>query len=642
MLLKLRGGQGNIFATILLGALIASFAIWGIGPTAFSGSSQVVATVGETEVHAQTYYRQVQNRAQTLQAQFGGQMSTQEIINLMRLDQQVLSQMVSEAAITEHLRVLGMRAGNPEVRKELESYEGFVLPDGTLSKEMVLQALQNTGLTRAEFMNDVRETISRRNLLQTLIGNEALLSKGYAEELYRYQAERRRATMINIPADTLADIPVATEEDLLAYYEENKSAYFTDERRSYNYILVTPDQFMDEVTLEDGIVEQEYEARIDEYVKPEQRGLQQVGFADQAAAEAFLTAVRSGADFVEAATSVTDFAAEEIELGEFSKAELETEFDAATAEAVFSLEDGSVTVPLQAFGGWNVYKVVSVTAAEETSLADVRADIENTLKREGAIDLMYDVVDQISDAMAEETQVAAIAERTGLPLATVTAVNNQGLTSEGTPAVTQQNELTILRAAFQSELGLEADIVDLDPRDSALGLYMVELSDIAEPSERPLEEVRGQIADAWTAIKRNERAAEVADQAKERLLAGEIAEDIAADLGGTSFVAKNVSREAGENSSLSPNIRRLIFDLQLGTIDFERASDGNGYVLVRIDEIVAGDPAARPDAVDALQARLNTQALDELYVQYLTHLRDEFEPTTNPALIQSLFSNNTQ
>ena len=61
--------------------------------------------------------------------------------------------MIAEAALSEHLSSLGMRAGNAELRKELESIEGFVLPDGTLSKQMVLQALNNTGLTRKDFMD---------------------------------------------------------------------------------------------------------------------------------------------------------------------------------------------------------------------------------------------------------------------------------------------------------------------------------------------------------------------------------------------------------------------------------------------------------------------------------------------------------
>jgi len=642
MLLKLRGGQGSFFATILLGVLIASFAIWGIGPTVFSSASQTVAQVGETEVHAQSYYRRVQNRAQTLQAQFGGSMSSQEIINLMRLDQQVLSQMIGEAAITEHLRLLGMRAGNTEVRKELESYEGFVLPDGTLSKDMVLQALRNTGMTRAEFMNDVRGTISRRNLLQTLIGNEAPLGKGFAEELYRYQAERRRATMINFPADSVEGVIAPTEEELQTYYEDNKTAYYTDERRTYNYILVTPEQFEDAVQLPEGIVEQEYESRIDEFVTPELRGLQQVGFNDKASADAFLTAVTSGADFIEAATAVTAFSAEEIELGDFSKADVENDYSAEIAELIFAQNEGGVTPPVESFGGWNVFKVVSITKAAETTLEDVRAEIEGDLKAEAAIDLMYEKVDLISDAMAEESQVAAIAEKAGLPMATVTAVNNQGLSPDGTPAVTQQNESIILRAAFQQEIGIEADIVDLDPRDSSKGLYMVELTEVTDPAERPFEEVKADVEAALLSIKRSERAAEIAEQAKARMEAGEVAEDVAADLGGTSFIAKNVARSADENTSLAPNIRRLIFDLEPNSIDFEQAADANGYILVRVDEVTPGDPSARPADVLALQSRLNNQVLDELYIQYLSHLRNQYQPTTNPALLQSLFTDNNQ
>jgi len=641
MLLKLRGGMNSFFVTALLGVLIASFAIFGIGSSAFTSSNQQVASVGDTPISTQTYYNRVQNRARALQAQYGAQYSVQQLIQQLRLDQNVLQQMLADAASAEHLSKLGMRAGNDALREELESYEGFVLPDGTLSKEMVLQALNNTGLTRSEFMNEVRRGISQRHLAQSFIA-ENMVPRAYAETLYVWQAERRRATMIDIKAADIANIAQPTEEELQTYYDLNKGAYRTEERRTYNYVIVSPKQFMTEIEIEEDQIVAEYDARRDDYIKPEQRGLQQVSFADKAAADAFLIAVKSGADFVEAGASVTEFSAEEIELGDFAKSEIVNDYGDGAAEEIFALADGGVTEPIEGFGSWNVFKVASITAAQESTLEDVREEITTVLKEVKAEDRMYEVIDAISEAMAEESELSAIANVTGLTLATVSNVNRRGQSEDGDAAATQSEEFTILGEAFSQELGTEADMLDLDPRDSAKGVFMVEVSEIKEPADRVLEDVKSDVTTAWLSEKRLLKAAEIAETARERLANGEEAEAIAVDLNGTSFEAKNVVRTGETGSSLSSNIRRLIFDLNKDGIDVERASDGNGYVVVRVDEVTPGDPTSKAEAIDTLLAQMNNEALNEVFYQYQSYLSKTLDVKVNTALQQSLFTENIQ
>lgn len=641
MLLKLRGGLDSFFVTVLLGLLIGSFAIFGIGSSVFTSNNQQIATVGDTVVPTQQYANRVQQRAQTLQGQFGAQFTAPQLIRMMGLDQQILQQMIAEAALSEHLSSLGMRAGNKELRAELETYEGFVLPDGTLSRDMVLQALNNTGLSRAEFMNQVRRSISQRNLVATFEA-ENMMPRDYAEALYVWQAERRRATMIDIKAADIESISDPLESDLLAYFELNKGAYVTEERRSYKYVLVTPQQFLTEIEVAEDKILEEYESRSAEFKRAERRGLQQVSFDSQAAADAFLVAVSSGADFVEAGASVTSFTAEEIELGEFELTEAATDFGEASADAIFALELGSVSAPLERFGAWNIYKVASITEAEESSLEDVREQVTTSLKLIEAEDRLYDMVDTVALAMGEETALASIATAANLPLASVSAVNARGISPSGDTAVTQAEEYTILREAFTKELSVEADMIDIDPTDPSKGFYLVEVATIDEPTERALEDVRMQVVAAWTREKMLERAATIAETAKSSLASGEDPETVALSINATSFEAKNVARTADEGSSLAPSIRQLIFELDKGEVDYERTADGDGYVVIRVDEVTPGDPSTRKEAVDTLLAQLNTQAVDEIFAQYQGYLMSNYPIKINTVLQQSLFAETPQ
>ncbi|WP_417448949.1 SurA N-terminal domain-containing protein [Kordiimonas sp.] len=636
MLFNLRGALDSIFVKVLLGLLIAAFAIWGIGPGMLAGSTRTVAKVGETEVSTQVYANAVQRQAQQLQQQFGGQMTSEQIIQVMNLDQQVLGQMVSDAAVAEHMRNMGLRATEIQLAKEIRSFEAFQAPDGSFSPEMMERALQSAGFSKSELYSDLRRSIARNQLMGSLDGGK-LLPRAFAEELYVWQAERRRAAMINFSASDITSIAAASTEELEAYYEASKANYMTPERRSYRYIMLTPAQFTDKVELIEDDIIAAYDSRRDEFVKPETRSLLQVSFPSEEAASEFIASVKGGADFVTAGAEATEFTQSEITLGANSYEDLRTSFDSDTAEAVFALETGALTSPIEGIAGWSVFKVDAVTPGNTVGIDDARAEIEASLREEHAIDLMFDFLPDLEDAIAEDGSLAPVAAKLELPLATVTAIDTQGRNPSGEQVVTQQNEYAVMQEAFRLETGIEPEVKDLDPRDNTKGVYLVELAEVQEPVQQSFEDVSPQVRTAWQAEERQRQAAVIAEQAKTRLMAGEDAEKIADELGGTSFDAKNVTRTADGNSGLSQNIRSLIFDLPLGEIDAERAADGNGYVVVRVDSIMPGEPASNAVAVDRLYEQLVAQYQNELIQAYQSHLLDIYEPEVNRNIVQQLF-----
>lgn len=637
MLLKLRGGLDSIFVTVLLGLLIAAFAIWGIGPGMLSGSSQSVAKVGDTEVSTNRFFNNVVQRAQQLQIQFGGDFSTPQLVQMMQLDQQVLAQMLVDAAVKEHLSTLGLRATDAQLAAALREIEAFQMPDGSFSPQLMEQALRQNNISQLELFEDLRSSVTRSQLLESFIV-EDMIPRELANELHVWRGERRRAALINFAASDLTDVPAPTEEDVTAHYEANKEGYMTPERRSYNYLLLTPDYFAPQVEIPEGEIERRYEARADQYAASELRAVYNVSFNSQADAADFVAAVAGGADFIEAAVERSDFAANEIDLGDNTRQDLEAEFGAEAAAIVFGLEEGAPSAPVEDLGLWNVYMVPSITRIEGRSLDEVRAELEADYRSNQAIDLMFDYQDRIDDALETTSDLAEVATAVGLQVASVTGVDARGQNAGGFQVITQQNEFIVQSAAFREEIGIEPLITDINPTDVSAGFYLFEVTDIAEPAEQALEDVRARVEADWTRAARQERAGELADSATERLRTGASPEAIAEELGGTSFEAKNVARTGDSSSSLSANIRRLVFDLKVGEIDSEAAADGDGYVVVQVLEATAGNPETADTAVNTLLDQLNANFQEELFVQYQAYLTDLYPPEVNQQLIQQLFN----
>lgn len=637
MLLKLRGGLNSFFVTILLGLLIAAFAIWGIGPGMLSSSNQSVATVGDTEVSTNRYFNAVQQRAQQLQLQFGSDISTPQLIQMMQLDRQILGQMIVDAAIREHISSLGLRATDEQLAKELTRIAAFQSPDGSFSPQLMQQALFSSNTTERELFDDIRSGIARQQLLESFLV-ENMVPRSLAENLHVWRAERRKASLINITSADLTDIPAPTEEDIASYYESNKASYMTPERRSYEYLLITPDYFADQVEVPEGALEDMYERRSSEYAPPERRTVLQANFDTEAGAQAFLTAVNGGADFTTEAVERTDFTSTELEIGEVTEVELSNIFGAETANVVFGLEGNKPSAPQSDISGWNVFLVTNINQPETRAFEDVKAELEADYRREEAIDIMFDYQEQIDTALENTANLSEIANTVGLPLAVVSNVDGSGIGADGSRVITQQNEYIVQSAAFREELETEPLLIDLNPSDATAGVYIFKVTEINEPAEQALEDVRFRVEADWTAQRRQQKAGEIADAAAERLRAGDSAELIAEELGGTSFEANNVARSSDGNSSLSANIRNLIFDLNVGETDSEISADGNGYVVVKVLEATPGDPASATDAVNTLLDQLNAGFQEDLFVQYQTYLGERYPAEVNNLLIQQLFT----
>ena len=637
MLLKLRGGLNSFFVTVLLGLLIAAFAIFGIGPGMLTGSNQSVAKVGDTEVSTNRFFNAVQQRAQTLQAQFGGQFSTPQLVQMMQLDQQVLNQMLVEASVKEHVSSLGLRATDKQTADELRGFEAFTNLDGSFSQQLMLQALRQNNISESELLNDLRSGIARQQLIESFVV-EDMIPRDLANQLYIWQAERRQASLINFAASEIADIPAPTEEQIQDYYDTNKASYMTPERRSYNYVLLTPEYFAAQVVIPAGTIEAEYESRAAEFAPSELRTIFQAIFDTEEDANEFVAAVAGGADFTETAVTSTDFAANEIDLGDNTRADIEVEFNAATADLVFSLEENKPSVPLEDIGGWSVFMVPSITVIEGRSFEDVKLELEQEYKNDEAINALFDFQNSINDSMIETGDLTATATALGLPLAQIVGVDAQGQDADGSQIVTQQNEYIVQSAVFREELGAEAAITDLNPTDATAGFFLFDITEISAPAQQELETVRDAVVSDWTTTARQAKAGEIAEVAVERLKNGEAAELIAEELGGISFDAKNVARTGDSSSGVASNIRNLIFELEKGAVDSASAADGNGYVVVKVVDTSAGDPEAAETAVNSLLDQLNSDFQEELFVQYQAYLATRYPAEVNSLLIQQLFS----
>src|SRR5689334_15410213 len=98
MLDALRRGSTGLVAKILFAVLVASFAIWGIGPVFRNYGHGSLAKVGSHDITMPDFQRAYQQELHMIQRQSGRRI-TPEQARAAGLDHQVLAQLMAWAAV---------------------------------------------------------------------------------------------------------------------------------------------------------------------------------------------------------------------------------------------------------------------------------------------------------------------------------------------------------------------------------------------------------------------------------------------------------------------------------------------------------------------------------------------------------------
>ncbi|MCF7550723.1 peptidyl-prolyl cis-trans isomerase [Pseudonocardia sp. WMMC193] len=169
------------------------------------------------------------------------------------------------------------------------------------------------------------------------------------------------------------------------------------------------------ITVTDDDVEAAYDERRATLGTPERRSLRNIVVKDQAAAQAALDQLRSGAPIETVAAGASLDASTRDKggaLGDVAKGELE----ASVGEAAFAVAPGAFYGPVQGEHGWNVGRVDGVTPFVPASLDQVAAGLKQALQVERTLAVWKDWLGaRIQDADVEYADAYRPADPDAVP-----------------------------------------------------------------------------------------------------------------------------------------------------------------------------------------------------------------------------------
>lgn len=605
---------------IFVGIVVLAFAVVGVPALSNFGQTKALKvgdqgfTIGEIE---QEFNRRFQN----IQITSDTAVSREEAI-AQGLLQQTISFLTVRSLILQESDKLNLATTDSMIQNYLRTDPGFADPEtGEFDSTIIDRILRQNGMSITEFRDAIEVEMLQKQLNDALALN--LPAPGALVDFITLrQGEERDVSIASLSTE---DAPEMSEQELQAFYETNNARYQDPEYRTYTVVTLSRDVLRPRVNITEEEIQQLYTAREGQLGEPERRSWVQAQFSTTEAAQSVLTAVADGTSFEEA---VSTAGGRTSSLTDQARTDLA---DQTVAEAIFATEAPGLVGPVDGVFGVVIANVTTITPGTETTLEDVRAELEEDLFEDIyriELDNLYDEIQSAGDAGESLSQAA---ENVNLEAQRFGPVTRFGETQDDSLFF---GDRQLLQEAFT--LSQDGFFEEVTLPDGAYAFVQVE--DIIPARPIPFEDVRERVQADAKAEASVATLETLAEQVRMRVSNGEDFDAVMTELGGTPTTRTLGLLQNG--SDLSPVLIDGIFADAMGTV-ISAVEEDETLSLAYVTDIRFTSNAQAAMIRDALRGQFGQQMSQNLYASYIAAIEADVGVTTNETALAQRFGTAT-
>ncbi len=577
MLEKIREGSQGPVAKVILGAVILSFALAGIGSYLGQTTEQPVAEVNGIKISQTEFSRAFQNERSRLEQQFGEYFTqiAADPTYMAQIRQGVIDRLVQQELQSQLATELGLRVSDESIRQTILELPYFKIGD-QFNNDRYLQVIRQMNFQPDSFREYLRDDMTRSQLVSAVAGTDFALQNELKSAIALQQQTRSIDYLVIDKQAMQADVDV-TDQEVADYYELNAGQFLSPELISVNYIELDADD-IDVASVSEDDVKAYYEQSKAQYVEPEKRRVSHILIdnsedddAAKAKAESLLAQLNAGADFAQLAESSSDDIVSAEMGGDLEWIERDV-MEPAFEDAAFALQNkGDYSDVVASEFGYHIIKLTDIQSQQVKPYDAVKADLRAELEQAEKVDAFYEkqtemgaLAFEISDRLDDAAEVAGV-EVQSTPLLALSALpeplNN--------PAV-----ITALSSVELLEDKVNSEVIELGNEH----VIVVRVNEHQPAATKALSEVSEQIK---TRLE-NEKASDLAKEKARTLFAqikdGKSLNDVATE---QSLSVRQESQLTRESFAVSPAIVTQVFKMA-------HPRDGAVYDVVNLNN---GDAA---------------------------------------------------
>lgn len=441
---------------VVIAAFVGTiFFVWGMGDK--MSEANFAISVDETTISDNDFQQKLEVTRENFRRLFGE--NTDELLKNDTLEKTVMDQLISEALLINEAARLNIPVSDAEVATYVQSIEAFKT-EGVFDMQRYTDLLGRNRMTPQIFETGVRRDITVQKMSDLIKKSVAVTDKEIAAE-YVYRNSQAVISYVELNADDALATVTFTPEDIKKYYVEHKEDYRVPEKADFKVLVFDPAGYNPDIKITDAEVEAYFIKNKETIKQVEQIKASHILIKvddwknEQSVQEKYTQAriildeIKKGADFAEMAKKYSNDASGQNggDLGYFTRGQMVVPFETAA----FGLKPGEISDVVKTEYGFHIITVTDKKEATNPTLASMKDQIIDTMKKERIAssfrDTVYDKYKEIVDA----SNLTAFNQKNGnrLPIAEIKGISATG---EGTPLAGMTDVLKKIMALNKTEI----------------------------------------------------------------------------------------------------------------------------------------------------------------------------------------------
>lgn len=484
MLQNIRDNSQGVIAKVIIGLIVAVFALWGVeGIIGGLITTPPIAEVNGEEINE----LQLQNSVQQLLANFGPDAGSADPGLVEDL---ALNQLIDEVLLRQTAEQASLSISSNRIDRFILNSPQFQI-DGVFDPEYAVRTMASMGMSAPLYREDLGRRMALSQIANAYAGSN-FLTPGELEQLIELQQQTRDFRYIAIPMGARTTGEAIADERIGEYYEQNQEQFREPENVTAQYVVLDQAVISEEIEVDPAELQARYELERDQFQGAAEKRASHILFDtfDMTEAEALERAAAAkqrlddGEDFAALALELSsDTVSAEAggDIGYTDGAAFPPEVETALGELALN----GISGPVVSEFGVHILQLTEDSQNEFAPFEEVSARIERDLKS-SEVELIYAArLEDLSNLAFESGDLSAISEQLELPVLTGEAISRLG----GVDVFANPG---VLEALYSDEVlldGNNSDVIELDDTRAAV----VRVEAFNESYIHPLEEVEAEI-----------------------------------------------------------------------------------------------------------------------------------------------------
>ena len=189
MLDIVRNLVSSIFGKILLGIMVLSFALWGVGDILTSGNSQLAAKVGNEKITLDEFYNEFQKTVSLYNQQTSSSINLKEAKDL-QLHNILLNDLIYSRMVKDYANKQNIFINDASLKTIITSLPQFKDADGLFSETKYKNYIFNNFPNEEIFLNEIENSIYQGIIFENF-NISSFLNDQVINHLFNHEGEKR-------------------------------------------------------------------------------------------------------------------------------------------------------------------------------------------------------------------------------------------------------------------------------------------------------------------------------------------------------------------------------------------------------------------------------------------------------------------